>query len=105
LTALLLLCHDFVGLFASTSTGAQRSAHSNQKNYRQMSQPLLLLMLPNNVYMVSVKHSKPLVIKQESTNYDVAASELSYLLCSIIDAVAFSSKEEKSFWTGFAGIL
>ena len=34
-------------------------------------------------------------IKQESTNYDVAASELSYPPCSIIDTVALSSKEER----------
>jgi len=46
--------------------------------------------------MVSVKHPKPLGIKQESTNYDVAASELSSPLCSIIDAVSVSSKEEKT---------
>jgi len=45
--------------------------------------------------MVSVPHRKPLVINQESTNYDVAASELSYPLCLIIDAVSLLSKEEK----------
>jgi len=45
--------------------------------------------------MVSVQQPKPLGVKQESTNYDVAASELSYPLCSIIDAVSVSSKEEK----------
>jgi len=33
-------------------------------------------------------------------NYGVAASELSYPLCSIIDAVAFSSKEKKLFMDG-----
>ncbi len=34
-------------------------------------------------------------IKQESTNYDVAASELSYPLRSIIDVVTVCSKEER----------
>ncbi len=34
-------------------------------------------------------------MKQESTNYGVAASELSFPLCSIIDAVTVSSKEER----------
>jgi hypothetical protein len=38
---------------------------------------------------------KPLIIRQESTKNDVAASELSNPLCSIIDAVPVSSKEEK----------
>ncbi len=46
-------------------------------------------------YMVSVQHPKPLGLKQESTDYDVAASELSYSLCSIIDAASLSSKEER----------
>jgi len=40
--------------------------------------------------MVSESHPKPLVIKQEITNYDVAG-----LICSIIDAVCLSSKEER----------
>jgi hypothetical protein len=58
--------------------------------------------------MVFAQHPKPLGIKQESTNYDVAASELSYPLHSIMDAVSLSSKEESgkmSFWTGFTQIL
>jgi len=41
------------------------------------------------------KTPKPLVIKQESTKYDVAASELSKPLFSIINAVSFSIKEER----------
>ena len=45
--------------------------------------------------MVSAYHPKPLVINQESTRYGVAASELSYPLCSIIDAVSVSSKEKR----------
>jgi hypothetical protein len=44
--------------------------------------------------MVPAQHPKPLIIKQESTNYNVAASELSNPLCSIIDAVTLSSKKE-----------
>jgi len=55
----------------------------------------LHLSLHNYVYIISIQHPKPLGINQESTNYDVAASEMSYPLCSIIDAVAFSSKEER----------
>jgi len=52
-------------------------------------------MQRDNVYMVSVEHPKPLGIKQESTNNDVATSELSNPLCSIIDAISLSSKKER----------
>jgi len=44
--------------------------------------------------MVSVQHPKPLGTKQESTNYDFAASELSYPQCSIINAVSLTNKEK-----------
>ena len=45
--------------------------------------------------MVSIFHAKPLGIKQESTRYGVAASEMPIPLCSIIDAVSTLRKEER----------
>jgi hypothetical protein len=45
--------------------------------------------------MVSVRDSRPLGVKQESTNYDVAASEPLYPLRSIIDAVSVWSKQKR----------
>ena len=44
--------------------------------------------------MVAVKHPKPLDIKQESTNYNVAASKLLNLLCLIIDGVKLQSSKK-----------
>jgi hypothetical protein len=45
--------------------------------------------------MVSVLHPKHLDIKQESTSYDVAASELLYPLNEIVDIVDLLSKKKK----------
>ena len=44
--------------------------------------------------MVLAQYSEPLSIKQESTSYDVAASELSNPLGAIIDVAALLSKEK-----------
>jgi hypothetical protein len=47
----------------------------------------------------------PLVIKQESTSYDVAASELLNLLCSIINAVCIQSRKKGMQLTIFYWLL
>lgn len=41
---------------------------------------------------IRLRHPKPLGLKQESTDFDVAASELSNPLCSIIDTVTVLNK-------------
>jgi len=50
-------------------------------------------------------HPKPLVIKQESTNYDVTASELSSPLCLIIDVVCMQTSKKGMQLTIFYRLL
>jgi hypothetical protein len=47
-----------------------------------------------NIYIFSVLHPKPLGIKQEITNYAVAASKLSYQQCLIIDVAPYGTSKK-----------